>query len=382
MNINLEGDLGSITQIDFENYLKTNYGIGNIMPMALPTFDYTKHSYPYCVSYTIDSQLYYLFTCEFYDALSKYKTYYLINTEAVIDNADEPDTPTVYHIKSRYLKPISGIAKGVWTDWSTEDSYTYNFLLACGGVTSGSDGSGGSKITLKIWNSKTEFEKNSIDLTINKLIPSVLFGLKDVEQTSLKDNGVAVQDNSDNSDNKEINKDDPFIMNMNELYLLEDTSVPVYTITMHFSYNSDGTLNEDAYESDLMSQLYDPLSYLIWYCKTTGQTRSYAYGVLHINDDDLQTLYNAQLEQWKKEHPDATEDEITAQEESLQESLESFENAGYTDSLFLFECTPDNENKPYTLIPLSSSGYGNVRADTSSDSYSTCSEVFMPTNFS
>lgn len=134
MNINLEGDLGSITQIDFEKYLKTNYGIGNTMPMALPIFDYTKHNYPYCISYTIDNQLYYLFTCVFYDSFSKYQTYYLINTKATIEDAN---APTIYHIKSRYLKPISGIEKGIWTDWSTEDPYTYNFLLACGGVSSG-----------------------------------------------------------------------------------------------------------------------------------------------------------------------------------------------------------------------------------------------------
>jgi len=350
LNINLEGDLGSITQIDFENFLKTNYGIGNTMPMALPTFDYTKHKYPYCVSYTIDNQLHYLFTCEFYDSFSKYKTYYLISTEAIIDNTDEPDIPTIYYIKSRYLKPISGIAKGIWTDWSTEDPYTYNFLLACGGVSSGSDSSGGSKITLKIWNTQTEFEKSSIDLTINKIIPSILCSSEDSSF---------------------------FGMNMNELYLLEDTSVPIYVLRLTTT-NSDGTVNVVDDDTILEKQTQEIACYLKWLCQTNQQQSAYAYATLYINDADLQALYNLALEDYKQDNPNATEDEIAAQEEEFQKQMSQIKEMDQFNSLLLIEYSLIENKTSVTVISSSSSGYGNVRADTSSKNSGMCYEVLMP----
>lgn len=343
MNINLEGDLGSITQIDFENYLKANYGIGNTMPMALPIFDYTKHNYPYCISYTIDNQLYYLFTCVFYDSFSKYKTYYLINTKATIEDADAPDIPTIYHIKSRYLKPISGIEKGIWTDWSTEDPYTYNFLLACGGVSSG-DGSG-SKITLKIWNSVTTFEKSSIDLTINKITPDILLA-----------------------------NDSTFQMNMNELYLLEDSSVPIYVWRLTKT-NSDGTVSVENNEDILEKQAHECQSYLKWLCRTSQQTSAYAYCTLYVNDADWQAFNDYFLDQYKKDHPNATDEEITkAKEEVEQKILQAQKDCN---TLLLLEYSLiDNKMTTTVISSSSSSGYGNVRADTST--YGECSEVYLP----
>ena len=344
MNINLEGDLGSITQIDFENYLKTNYGIGNTMPMALPTFDYTKHNYPYCISYTIDNQLYYLFTCVFYDSFSKYKTYYLINTKATIEDADAPDIPTIYHIKSRYLKPISGIEKGIWTDWSTEDPYTYNFLLACGGVSSG-DGSG-SKITLKIWNSVTAFEKSSIDLTINKITPDILLA-----------------------------NDSTFQMNMNELYLLEDSSVPIYVLRLTKT-NSDGTVSVKD-DIDLENQELEIFSYLKWLCKTNNQASAYAYFTLYMSDEDWQALSNYALDDYKQDHPNATDEEIAKQKEAIRQQIAQVQKQEYFNSLFLMEYSLINNKATATVISSSSSsGYGNVRADTST--YGECLEVYLP----
>lgn len=140
-------ELGAITQEELDKYLKDIYKIGN-NDLTLPTEFDAEINYPnHCISYNIDGKDYYLLECVYYDAFSGCKTYYLINASVTLNDPVNNGETSVNFAMGRYLKPVAG-DKCIWTEWSSEDPYIYNFLKACGG--SGS-GSGSSQVILRKW---------------------------------------------------------------------------------------------------------------------------------------------------------------------------------------------------------------------------------------
>lgn len=140
-----DGNLGIIDQDELNKYLKDIYGIGNDV-VTLPTeFDDTVNFPNHCMEYTIDENTFYLIECVFYDSFSGCKTYYLINASVTLNDPTNNGDTSVNFAYGRYLKPIAG-DKCIWTDWSQEDPYVYNFLQSCGGA-----GSGSGKIIFRKW---------------------------------------------------------------------------------------------------------------------------------------------------------------------------------------------------------------------------------------
>lgn len=142
--ITTEQDLGNISKEYLNSYLKENFMIGETNVQLPNDFD-VGHEYPYCIQYSIEDNDYYLIVCKYYDSFSSRNTYYLIDASIIIDDDNNNGDTTMNYIKSTYLKPIAG-SRNVWTEWTSEDPYAYNFLKACGGA-----GSNSSQITFRKW---------------------------------------------------------------------------------------------------------------------------------------------------------------------------------------------------------------------------------------
>lgn len=140
-----EQDLGIITQDELDYFLKTTFHVGE-SNIQLPT-DFGTTDYPYCIQYSMDNHDYYLIVCQYYDAFSGYKTYYIINASVLLNDEANNGETTIDYIQSMYLKPIAG-NRNVWTEWTYEDPYAYNFLKACGGA---GNGSGSSQVIIRKW---------------------------------------------------------------------------------------------------------------------------------------------------------------------------------------------------------------------------------------